>query len=87
LSKNPDVKQARVFDAFLGAPSLTTHKNIKHVLHLKLWRGNYVRKEKGGLAIKKAKRPVLAAREPQPSWNREFNRLLDTFRDEFGGYL
>jgi HSP20 family protein len=34
-------------------------------------------------AVKKAKKPVLAVREPQPSWTQEFNRLLDTFRDEF----
>ena len=44
-------------------------------------------KKKWVLAIKKAKKPVLAAKKPQPSWNKEFNRLLDTFRDEFGGYL
>ena len=44
-------------------------------------------KKKGALAIKKAKKPVLAVREPPPSWMQEFNRLLDTFRGEFGGYL
>ena len=44
-------------------------------------------KKKGALAIKKAKKPVLAVRKPQPSWTKEFDRLLDTFRDEFGGYL
>jgi HSP20 family protein len=44
-------------------------------------------KKKGALAIKKAKKAVLAAKEPQPSWNKEVNRLLDTFRDEFGGLL
>jgi HSP20 family protein len=45
------------------------------------------KKKKGDLTIKKAKKPVLAVREPQPSWMPEINRLLDTFRDEFGGYL
>jgi HSP20 family protein len=45
------------------------------------------KKKKGALAIKKAKKPVLAVREPQPIWMQEFNRLLDTFRGEFGGYL
>jgi HSP20 family protein len=44
-------------------------------------------KKKGTLAIKKAKKPVLAARKPQPSVMQSFNDLLDTFRDEFGGYL
>ena len=41
------------------------------------------KKKKGVLAIKKEKKPVLAVREPQPSWIPVFNRLLD----EFGGYL
>jgi HSP20 family protein len=40
-------------------------------------------KKKGALAIKKAKKPVLAGREPQPSWFPVINRLLD----EFGGYM
>jgi HSP20 family protein len=44
-------------------------------------------KKKGALVIKKAKKPVLAVRKPQPSVIQDFNRLLDTFRDEFGGYL
>jgi len=44
-------------------------------------------KKKGNLALKKAKKPVLAVRKPQPSMIRDFNTLLDTFRDEFGGYL
>jgi HSP20 family protein len=44
-------------------------------------------KKKGALAVKKAEKPVLAVREPQPRWIQEFNRLLDTFRGEFGGYL
>jgi len=44
-------------------------------------------KKKGTLAIKKAKKPVLAVRKPQPSVIQNFNDLLDTFRDEFGGYL
>jgi HSP20 family protein len=44
-------------------------------------------KKKGALAIRKAKKPVLAVRKPQPSEIRNFNELLDTFRNEFGGYL
>ena len=44
-------------------------------------------KKKGALGIKKAKKPVLAVQKPQPSWTKEFDRLLDTFRDEFGSYL
>jgi len=44
-------------------------------------------KKKGALAIKKAKKPVLAAKKPQPSWSQDFDGLLDTFREEFGGYL
>ena len=44
-------------------------------------------KKKGNLAIKKAKRPVLAVRRPQPSVIQDFNDLLDAFRGEFGGYL
>jgi HSP20 family protein len=44
-------------------------------------------KKKGTLAIKKAKKPVLAVRKPQPSVIQNFNNLLDTFRNEFGGYL
>jgi len=44
-------------------------------------------KKKGTLAIKKAKKPVLAVRKPQPSVIQDFNNLLDTFRNEFGGYL
>jgi HSP20 family protein len=44
-------------------------------------------KKKGTLAIKKAKKPVLAVRKPQPSVIQNFNDLLDAFRDEFGGYL
>ena len=39
-------------------------------------------KKKGTLAVRKEKKPVLAVREPQPSWIQEFNRLLDTFRGE-----
>jgi HSP20 family protein len=45
------------------------------------------KKKEGTLAFRKAKKAVLAARGPQPSWIQEFNRLLDTFRGEFGGYL
>jgi HSP20 family protein len=44
-------------------------------------------KKKGTLAIKKAKKPVLAVRKPQPREIQNFNDLLDTFRNEFGGYL
>ncbi len=44
-------------------------------------------KKKGPLAIKKARKPVLAVRKPQPSVVQNFNNLLDTFRDEFGFYL
>ncbi|MGD0977800.1 MAG: Hsp20/alpha crystallin family protein [Candidatus Bathyarchaeia archaeon] len=44
-------------------------------------------KKKGTLAIKKAKKPVLAVRKPQPREIQNFNELLDTFRNEFGGYL
>jgi len=40
-------------------------------------------KKKKALAIKKEKEPVLAVREPQPSWIPVVNRLLE----EFGGYL
>ena len=48
------------------------------------------KKKDEALAIKKAKEPVLAVREPQPSWIQEVNRLLDTFRlipwDPFRGF-
>ena len=44
-------------------------------------------KKKGVLVIKKAKKPVLAVKKPQPSWSQDFSGLLDTFREEFGGYL
>jgi HSP20 family protein len=44
-------------------------------------------KKKGTLAIRKAKKPVLAVRKPSPSEIQNFNELLDTFRNEFGGYL
>jgi HSP20 family protein len=44
-------------------------------------------KKKGTLAIEKAKKTVLAVRKPQPSVIQDFNMLLDTFWDEFGGYL
>jgi len=40
-------------------------------------------KKKKARAIKKEKKPVLAVREPQPSWIPVFNRLLE----EFGGYM
>jgi len=41
-------------------------------------------KKKGALAIKKAKKTVLAVRKPQPRMIQDFNTLLGTFRDEFG---
>jgi HSP20 family protein len=44
-------------------------------------------KKKGTLSIKKARNPVLAVRKPQPMEIQNFNDLLDTFRNEFGGYL
>jgi HSP20 family protein len=40
-------------------------------------------KKKGARAVKKEKKPVLAVKEPQPSWIPVFNRLLE----EFGGYM
>jgi HSP20 family protein len=40
-------------------------------------------KKKKAHAIKKEKKPVLAVREPQPSWVPVVNRLLE----EFGGYM
>jgi HSP20 family protein len=40
-------------------------------------------KKKRARAIKKKKKPVLAVKEPQPSWIPVFNRLLE----EFGGYM
>jgi len=39
--------------------------------------------KKKARAIKKEKKPVLAVREPQPSWFPVLNRLLE----EFGGYM
>jgi HSP20 family protein len=39
--------------------------------------------EKKARAIKKEKKPVLAVKEPQPSWFPVVNRLLE----EFGGYM
>ena len=39
-------------------------------------------KEKKGTLATKAKKPLIAVREPQPSWIQELNSLLDTFRDE-----
>jgi HSP20 family protein len=40
-------------------------------------------KKKRARAIKKKKKPVLAVKEPQPSWIPVFNRMLE----EFGGYM
>jgi HSP20 family protein len=40
-------------------------------------------KKKKARAIKKKKKPVLAVKEPQPSWIPVFNRMLE----EFGGYM
>ncbi len=48
------------------------------------------KKKEGALAVKKAKKPVLAVREPQTSWINSVNTLLDTFRlipwDPFRGF-
>jgi HSP20 family protein len=44
-------------------------------------------KKKSALVLKKARKPVLAVTKPQPSLIQDFNVLLDTFRNEFGGYL
>jgi len=44
------------------------------------------KKRRKAVAGKKAKH-ALAVREPSPSWNEDFNRALDTFRNEFKGYL
>ena len=43
-------------------------------------------KKRRATAIKKAKH-VLAVRKPQPSRTTDLNKLLDTFRSEFRGYL
>jgi HSP20 family protein len=40
------------------------------------------KEKKGALAVKKAKKTLPAVREPQPSSIQEFNKLLDTFRNE-----
>jgi HSP20 family protein len=40
------------------------------------------KEKKGTLTVKKAKKTAIAAREPQTSEIREFNRLLDTFRSD-----
>ena len=42
-----------------------------------------VEKKKKARAIKKEKKPVLAVKEPHPSWFPVVNRLLE----EFGGYM
>ena len=44
-------------------------------------------KKRRATAIKKAKKRVLAVRKPQPSRTTDFNKLLDTFRGQFRGYL
>jgi hypothetical protein len=44
-------------------------------------------KKKGILAIKKANKPTLAPKELPSTWNKQFGRWLDTFREEFGGFL
>ncbi len=48
------------------------------------------KKKEGALAVNKAKKPVLAVREPQSSWTNSVNTLLDTFRllpwDPFRGF-
>jgi len=40
------------------------------------------KEKKGNLAVKKAKNPVPAVGESQPSAIQDFNRLLDTFRSQ-----
>ena len=40
------------------------------------------KEKKGTLAVKKAKIPLPAVKEPQPDSIQEFNKLLDTFRSE-----
>jgi HSP20 family protein len=40
------------------------------------------KEKKGTIAVKKAKKPVPAVGEPQPSQIQDFNRLLDTFRSQ-----
>jgi len=48
------------------------------------------KKKEGALVAKKAKKPELAVREPQPSWIEEFNKLSEPFRlipwDPFRGF-
>src|SRR5208337_2574804 len=48
------------------------------------------KKKAGVLAVKKAKKPALAVREPQTSWINSVNTMLDTFRlipwDPFRGF-
>jgi HSP20 family protein len=48
-------------------------------------------KKKGGaLVVKKAKKPELAVREPQPSWVQELDKVVEPFRlipwDPFRGF-
>jgi HSP20 family protein len=40
------------------------------------------KEKKGALAVKKAKKSLPAVREPEPDSILEFNKLLDTFRNE-----
>ena len=44
-------------------------------------------KKRKATAVKKTKKRVLAVRKPQPSEITDFNKLLDTFRGQFRGYL
>jgi HSP20 family protein len=48
------------------------------------------KKKEGALAVKKAKKPELAVREPQSSWIQEFDKVLEPFRlmpwDPFRGF-
>jgi HSP20 family protein len=44
-------------------------------------------KKKRAIANKKKKKRALAVRKPQPSQIMDFNKMLDTFRTQFRGYL
>jgi HSP20 family protein len=48
------------------------------------------KKKDAALAVKNAKKPELAVREPQPSWIQEFNKMLEPIRlmpwDPFRGF-
>ena len=40
------------------------------------------KEKKGALAVKREKKPALAVKGPEPDSIQEFNKLLDTFRNE-----